>query len=344
MNLKKLSSLLGLSQTTVSRALNGYPEVSEATRQRVAEFAREMNYQPNRSAQRLATGKSLTIGHVVPVADHDMMNPHFIDFIAGAGEIYHRRGYDMLISVVSEDEQNRFYESLHRNKRVDGVIVHGPTVDDERVRLLNALGLPFVVHGRTKDPEESYSWVDVNNEEVFEKAAEYLLSLGHRRIGLINGWEFMTFAERRRAGYERALRKNGIKPVPELMYSNEMIEPNGHAAMLALLDLRDTPTAVLCSSVLTAMGAIRALRDRGLRPGDDVSMIGFDDCLSFLPSTGDGGLLTAYRSGIRLAGRQCADMLIDQIEGGGDNASLLLNAELSVGKSTRPLECATAAL
>ena len=156
MNLKELSDKLGLSQTTVSRALNGYPEVSEETRKRVQAFAREMNYQPNSNARRLATGKSNTIGHVVPLSHHDMINPHFSDFIAGAGEIYNQRGYDMLISVVNAGAEKSVYETLHRNRRVDGVIVHGPRVEDERLDLLRKLKLPFVVHGRSNDPEDSY--------------------------------------------------------------------------------------------------------------------------------------------------------------------------------------------
>jgi LacI family transcriptional regulator len=334
MNLKELSNLLGLSQTTVSRALNGYPEVSEATRKRVAEFAEKMNYQPNPNAQRLAMGKSLTIGHVVPVADHDMINPHFTDFIAGAGEVYNRRGYDMLISVVNADEQVKTYMDLVRNKRVDGVIVHGPTNDDERIAILNEMGLPFVVHGRTNDPDDSYSWVDVNNEESFREATEYLLSLGHRRIGLINGWEHMTFAAKRRSGFEAALRSHNVEPDENLMISREMIEPNGHAAMCQFMESGRPPTAVLCSSILTAMGALRALRERDLTPGKDISVIGFDDCLSFLPSTGEDGSLTALRSGIRLAGKHCADILIDQIENDTGNRGLLLQAEMTIGAST----------
>ena len=101
MNLKELSRELGLSPTTVSRALNGYPEVSEATRRRVVEAAGRLNYRPNMRARSLATGRAMAIGHVIPLSSrHEMMNPIFADFIAGAGEIYARNGYDMLLSIV----------------------------------------------------------------------------------------------------------------------------------------------------------------------------------------------------------------------------------------------------
>jgi LacI family transcriptional regulator len=337
MNLKELSEKLGLSQTTVSRALNGYPEVSEETRRRVEEFARRMNYQPNSNARRLATGKSNTIGHVVPLSEHDMLNPHFTDFVAGASKVYNRRGYDMLISVVNSGTEKEVYRNLARNRRVDGVIVHGPRVKDDRVRILTDLKLPFVIHGRTNDPEDGYCWVDVNNRRAFAKATEYLIEAGHRRIALINGLEFMTFAANRREGMEKALREHGIEPDAEIMFSSDMIEPNGYGAMTDFLSHRDPPTAVLCSSILTAMGAMRAMHERGFSVGRDLSLIAYDDCLSFLPSTGDHPSMTVMRSSIRLAGELCADMLIDQIEKKPGRRNHLLEAEFVIGSSTGPV-------
>lgn len=336
MNLKELSEQLGLSQTTVSRALNGYPEVSEETRRRVQAYAREMNYRPNPNARRLATGKSGTIGHVVPLSAHDMINPHFSDFIAGAGETYNRRGYDMLISVVNANAEKSVYEHLSRNRRVDGVIVHGPRAEDERIATLRKLKLPFVVHGRTNAPEDSYSWVDVNNKRAFNRGAKYLLEAGHRRIALINGWEYMTFASKRRTGMEDALREYGVEPDPAIMVSSEMIEPVGHEVMRRFLAMRDPPTAVMCSSVLNAMGAMRALHETGLTPGRDVSLIAYDDCLSFLPSSGEFPSMTVLQSSIRIASMHCADMLIDLIEEDKGPRKLLLEAQFIVGASTGP--------
>ncbi len=149
MNLKELSAILGLSQTTVSRALNDYPEVSEATRRRVKAAARKNNYRPNTRAMGLATGRTLSIGHVIPVSTrHEIVNPIFADFIAGAGEVYSRNDYDMLLSVVADVDEERIYRDLASRRSVDGVIVHGPREDDPRIALLQEVGLPFVVHGR----------------------------------------------------------------------------------------------------------------------------------------------------------------------------------------------------
>ena len=202
MNLKQLSDKLGLSQTTVSRALNGYPEVKEATRQRVEDAARKYNYVPNRGATSLATGRSMIIGHVIPAkTKHEMVNPIFGDFIAGASEIYAANGYDILFSRVEDGtNDSSIYIKLHRKGMVDGVIVQAPMIDDGRIKMLNDLGLPYVVHGRSSQVSAPYSWVDINNRRAFKRATDFLLDLGHRKIALINGVEDMDFAQRRRMG------------------------------------------------------------------------------------------------------------------------------------------------
>ena len=157
MNLKELATKLGLSPTTVSRALNGYPEVNEATRERVMAAAKRHNYQPNARAIRLATGRAFAVGHVIPIATrHEIVNPVFADFIAGAGEVYSRNDYDMLLSVVPDAEEESTYRALKSKGNVDGVIVHGPQLDDRRIALLDEIGLPFVVHGRASQITTAY--------------------------------------------------------------------------------------------------------------------------------------------------------------------------------------------
>ena len=341
MNLKELSERLGLSQTTVSRALNGYPEVSEATRRRVLEAAAAHNYAPNIRAKSLATGKSLTIGHVIPVSTkHEMVNPIFADFIAGAGETYSRAGYDLLLSVVADKDEERVYRELAARGTVDGVIVHGPRLADERIALLQSVGLPFVVHGRSSDISADYSWLDVNNRRAFYRAARLLIDLGHRRIGLLNGLETMDFAARRRNGYLEALREAGIEADPLLMAHDEMTEPFGYTAARRMLAGPDAPTAFLVSSVIAAFGTRRAIEERGLALGRDVSVVTFDDDLSYFRSPGDVPVFTSVRSSVREAGRQAADMLLSIIADGGETQPRhqLLEAELTIGLSTGPAE------
>ena len=338
MNLKELASKLGLSPTTVSRALNGYPEVNEATRERVMDAAKRHNYRPNARAIRLATGRAMAVGHVIPIATrHEIVNPVFADFIAGAGETYSRNDYDMVLSVVPDDQEEDTYRSLKSKGNVDGVIVHAPKMDDPRIGLLHDIGLPFVVHGRATGSALPYSWVDVNNRRAFLRATEFLLDLGHRRIGLVNGLEFMDFAIRRRAGFVDAHVARGLVPDPEIMVSDEMTEVAGYRAARRMLVLPNPPTAFLVASMISGMGVRRAIDERGLRMGRDISVIIHDDDLSYMKNGEDVPIFTATRSSVREAGRQAAEMLLDLIaHPGSPPQQRLLEAELIIGQSTGP--------
>ena len=338
MNLKQLAHHLNLSQTTVSRALNGYPEVNEDTRKRVFDAARRMNYSPNARAKGLATGRSMSIGHVIPVSTkHEMVNPVFGDFIAGAGETYSAAGYDMTLALVEDGDEDTAYRKIRARGTVDGMIVHGPRMADPRIALLNELGMPFVVHGRASEAPRGYAWLDVNNKSAFRRATTYLTDLGHRRIALINGLENMDFAFRRRRGYEEALASVGVVPDPDLMRSQEMTEVNGYQGARAMLALPDRPTAFLVSSMIMAIGVRRALLDAGLVLGRDVSVITHDDDLSYLKNGTDVPIFTATRSSVREAGRRSAQMLLDIIHGRDGVTEVLLEADLVVGSSTGPV-------
>lgn len=334
--LKELATKLALSPTTVSRALNGYPEVNAQTRQRVLEAARAANYHPNTRAKSLATGQSRAIGHVIPIStSHEIVNPIFADFIAGAGETYSRAGYDMVLSVVPDADEEATYRNLVARGSVDGLMVHGPRLQDGRIALLQDLGIPFMVHGRSSGVNTPYSWLDINNRRSFCRATEFLLDLGHTRIALVNGLESMDFAMRRRTGYLDALHAAGIAPDPMLMRTSEMTEPYGHNAGRELLALPQPPTAFLASSMIVAYGLRRALRDAGLILGRDVSVIAHDDDLSYMPNGLDVPQFTATCSSVRAAGRKAAEMLLTLV-GNPDHPPLthLMETQLVLGDST----------
>ncbi|MCP4327200.1 MAG: LacI family DNA-binding transcriptional regulator [Hyphomicrobiales bacterium] len=339
MNLKELSEHLGLSQTTVSRALNGFPEVKESTRLRVLEAAKKHNYSPNLRAKNLATGRAMATGHVIPLSSkHEMVNPIFGDFIAGAGEVYARNGYEMILSIVNDRDEASVYRQLKAKGTVDGLIVHGPRINDKRIDLLREIGIPFLVHGRASGINSPYSWLDVNNRSAFNRATDFLLDLGHSRVALINGLEAMDFAYRRRDGYEQSLHARGIEPDPQLMRSDEMTEFYGYRSAREMMALDEPPTAYLVSSIIAAFGIRRAVEEDGLRIGRDISIITFDDALSYMKNGEDVPIFTAARSSVRDAGRQAGQMLLELIrkpEAGPLNT--LLEAELMVGTSTGPV-------
>lgn len=337
MNLRELSELLNLSQTTVSRALNGYPEVNEKTRERVQNAAKRHHYRPNARAQSLATGRSMCIGHVIPTVMYSQIGSvGFAEFIAGAGDVYREHGYDMLVSVVSDADEMQVYRDIAGRQSVDGFMVHSPRTDDPRIPLLNELGLPFMVHGRSSQVTCPYNWLDVNNRRAIERATGYLHELGHRRIALINGEEQMDFAWRRRSGYELALENAGLSVDPALMVSGDMTEPLGYEAARRMLAMDDPPSAFVCSSIVTTLGIRRAIEEHGLRVGRDVSIVCFDDAIAALPNgSPDAPTYTATRSSIRAAGQRCAEVLIERINAPDKPlVQELWEAELLLGQST----------
>ena len=339
MNLKQLSESLGLSPTTVSRALNGYPEVSEQTRLRVMRAARDADYRPDPRAKGLATGRALAIGHVLPTSVRtEIVNPVFADFLSGAGDVYASAGYDMILRMVANTEEEATYDALAKRRAVDGVIVHAPRVDEPRIDQLLRLGLPFVVHGQCQRAQEDYPWVDTNNRRAFEAATERLIALGHHRIALLNGDERMDFARRRRAGHLDALSAAGLTQDNSLLFNAEMTEAYGYETARSLLESAAPPTAFLTSALTTAFGVRRAADELGLRLGEHIALITHDDDLSYLSNGRPGApVFAATRSSVRAAGRLAAELLMDIIaHPGSAPRTHMLEAEQLDGPSLCP--------
>ena len=344
MNLKEFAAAIGVSPTTASRALGGYPEVSEATRARVVAAAARHGYRPNTRARGLATGRAMTIGHVVPrAASEELLNPIFTESIAGASEAYGAAGYALRLSVVPDADEARTYRELAADGSVDGVMLHAPRVGDARLALLDEIGLPFLVHGRVPGARRPYAWLDVDNARAFEEGAGLLLELGHRRIALVNGRESQDFAIRRRRGYEAALAAGGARCDPALVAAGDMTEAAGYRAARAMFGRPDPPTAFLVSSMISAIGVRRAIAEADLRMGEDASVVVFDDVLSYLGNDGpdETPLFTALRSSVREGGRLAAGMLIAHVAARAADPAAppptrLLEAEIIRGRSTGP--------
>jgi len=334
MNLKQLSDILGLSQTTVSRALNGFPEVSPKTRKRVQDAAQEHGYAPSQAARGLATGKVNAIGHIIPLGSHQMINPHFADFMAGAGHAYAEHGTDIVMRICKPEDELDVYKTMIKSHRVDGFVLQGPHVSDPRIALLQSLKAPFVVHGRSSNADEPYSFLDVDNLGAFQRATQFLLNSGHRDIALLNGLETMDFAFQRRKGFESAMSEAKVSFRPELLFSADMTESYGYDVTLQILALDATPTAILSASKLVALGAMRAIAERGLTPGKEISVITFDDDFGFLGTHSSVPQITCLRSSLYEAGNQVARMAIAAGDPDAEIKTVVLEPELVVGRST----------
>jgi LacI family transcriptional regulator len=334
-NLKELAEHLGLSQTTVSRALNGFPEVGESTRKRIIEAADQFQYRPNASARKLATGRAGAIGIVFSSERNMLVDPIFTDFLAGVANQCSLADNDVLVSSAHGDEEGT-YRRLAHIRSVDAVVLSSPKIDDTRIALLQRLGMPFVVHGRCLN-DISYAHLDIDNEAAFFQATSLLLDLGHRHIGLINENVSYTFALHRSRGWRNALAERGIGAAPELECSARMTEENGYRLARGLFDLATPPTALLCSSIFPALGAMRAARDTGRTIGKDLSLIAHDDGLDAIrPETLTPPLTTTFSS-IHAAGMRVAEIALAITNGASAGAlSEIWPVDLVLRGSTVP--------
>ena len=337
MNLKQLSELLGLSQTTVSRALNGYPEVNEATRERVLRAVKETGYRPNKAAQRLATGKAGSIGLVMPTAPGHQSDVHFGEFLTGLGEEAVRHDFHFVIMPADPDDEVAALRRLAISGNVDALFVAYMRGHDPRLAMLKSLSMPFVVHGRSFGTEPDYPYLDIDNEAAFYDAARLLLQLGHTRFALMNGPAHLDFAIRRRNGLIGALGERGLELTGDCTSHTVMSDEEGLIAMERFLQLPDRPTAILCSSTVLALGAIRAVNQAGLKLGEDISLIAHDDVLPLLKPENFSVPLTTTRSSLRAAGVRIAQRLIGTVKQAGPFPEQeLWKTELIVRASTGP--------
>jgi LacI family transcriptional regulator len=313
MNLKQFAARIGLSPTTVSRAMSGYPEVRPETRRRVLEAAESLGYRPNISAQRLATGRAGAIGIVFKGGGR--FGPHSSEFMGGLSTRLQQDGIDILVSTVdSEDDEIAAYRRLAASKRVDAVILHTPARRDPRIALLQTLGLPFVVHGRS-EAARPFAWLDIDNRGATEMAMRHLLELGHRRIALINGDTASTYARDRDDGYRAMLESWGIDVDTLLIGHGEFTDETGFRLMQSFLGHASPPTAVIAGSMMSALGAMRAVRMAGRVVGHDVSLVAHDDVFPYLSPENLVPSLTTTQSPIRAAGERIGDMVLRLLQG-----------------------------
>ncbi|MBD9622004.1 substrate-binding domain-containing protein [Ensifer sp. ENS06] len=336
-NLKQLAELLGLSQTTVSRALNGYPEVNAETRQRVLQAVRETGYRPNRAAQRLATGKAYSIGMVMPIAPGIDSDVHFGEFLAGLAEEAVKHDFHFVLNPSAPEDEEVTFRRLAASGNVDALFLAYMRANDPRIAMLKSLSIPFVVHGRSIGESRDYPFLDIDNTSAFYDATRLLIQLGHQRIALINGPEYLAFSIRRKKGMLRALAEHGLSLDEALVQHSLMTDEHGYRSMQPFLQHARPPTAVLCSSTVLALGAVRAINQAGLKIGEDISLIAHDDVLPMLKPENFSIPLTTTRSSLRAAGARIATRLIGGILKRGDYPEQeLWRAELIVRASTGP--------
>ncbi|MHB1103381.1 MAG: LacI family DNA-binding transcriptional regulator [Devosia sp.] len=319
--IKDLAAALGLSITTISRALNGYSDVGEKTRKRIAEAARQMGYRPNRNAQRLVTRRTHNIAWVQSDNDRKFVDPHFVEVMAGVLRGARAGNYDVVLTSDTPEHELAVYDRYVNDNSVDGFIIDLPREGDPRISYLLDVGRPFVVHGRNARAGE-YGWVDIDNYGNFYNLTRLMLANGHRHIALVNGDEHFTYALYRRRGAVDALIDGGLGPA-NLKVLNSL-HPMGDAGFkltsLALADPR--VTAILYSSTIMAVEGHSAI----VRQGGDrqLAIATMDDELHYLDLSPFAGQFSFVRSSLREAGAGLIGELIRQCEQGGPGQGHLI--------------------
>lgn len=277
MNLLELARRLRLSVSTVSKALNGYGDVSEATRKRVEKAAAELGFTPNPAGRRLRRRSSETIGFVLSPPQSGFAHPFFFDLLMGIDEALENGPFQLIIVTGrSPETELASFQRLVERQRVDAVMFGRTRRDDDRIRYLQGRKIPFVALGRS-DTGAPYPYVDIDRALAGRNGTAHFIGLGHRRIGLINTPGYLMLSHYLLSGYKAALAAANLSFDPALVTEASASEAGGLAAARQLMAMPEPPTAIMCGHDLIASGAIRAVSEMGRRPGQDVGIIGCDN-------------------------------------------------------------------
>jgi LacI family transcriptional regulator len=318
----------GVSVATVSRVFNDYPDVSDATRERVLAAARDLEYSPSAAARTLVGRRSQLIGvGLFTGSEHpDIEHPFFQDVLVGLKHGVGARGYDVLLFAT---ELPGGYLRRARHHRVDGVALWGVDRHDPELPILVEAGIPLVTIDLVVEGAHA-TWVSSDSVAGARLAVRHLHELGHRRIATIAGLAATKPGGDRLRGYREETASLGLGTLER---EGDFYAASGKAAMRELLALPEPPTAVFAASDLMAFGAVEAILEAGLRVPDDISVVGFDDIAA---ARLVHPRLTTIRHDRVALGQAAAEALVDEIElpAARPPAPVTLPVELVVRDST----------
>ena len=324
----------GVSKGLVSFVLNDRPGVAPATRERILDAVRELDWRPSQAARSLINDRAYAMGFVLArPADLLAADPFFPGFIAGVEAELSARHSALVLQVVPDvDAELDTYRRLVADKRVDGVLVADLRVDDPRPGALAELGLPAVTLGRP-DGARFCPAVVLDDAPGVAASVDHLADLGHQRVAFVGGPDDFLHARHRRDAWRTALERRGLPHDEQLALDGDFSGDTGASAMARLLamDERDRPTAVLFANDLMAVAAVAEAQRQGCRVPDDISVVGFDDiavAAHIHPS------LTTVRQDAVAWGRAATRAVFDQVEHGRASDVELAPARLVIRGST----------
>ncbi|EOT1259185.1 substrate-binding domain-containing protein [Cronobacter sakazakii] len=311
MSLKAIAVQLGLSVTTVSRALNGYDDVSQETRARVEAEAARRGYRPNTFARRLKMGKIDAVGLVFPVHPVPLNNSVFMEMVGEISRELAQHEVDLLLIADDDLADSHSYMRLVQSRRVDALIVAHTLDNDPRLQQLQTVNFPFLALGRSRLPQP-YAWFDFDNYAGTHQATERLIRLGHRRIAMLGEHNSQAFITQRREGWRDALKAHQLDDS-----SLRMLPPTrraGYKAVLELMALPAPPTAIVTDCNSLGDGAAMALQTLNRLQGEGaVSLVVYDGLPpDSIVEMDVAAVIQSTREGV---GRQIADMVQRLIAG-----------------------------
>ncbi|GGG96786.1 LacI family DNA-binding transcriptional regulator [Silvibacterium dinghuense] len=273
MNIKEVARLAKVSTATVSRTINGSDKVTAETAERVRKAIEELKFYPNTNARALGSGRSSLYGLIIS----DITNPFFPELVKSFEDVAVEFGQEVLVANTDYNA-HRMEVCVSRmlQRKVDGVAIMTSEMDEHLVDELNSRRIPLVFLDTGK-PQPGISNIAIDYAAGIDAAVEHLIALGHISIGFIAGPMNLTSARVRKAAFIDSLKRKGLQLDEDLIENGNHRMDGGHDAMLRLLGKQHKPTAVLTSNDMTAIGAIGALSEHGLKVPRDISIIGFDD-------------------------------------------------------------------
>jgi LacI family transcriptional regulator len=307
--IEEIAKKAGVSRSTVSRVINNDPNVNEQTREHVLEVVTSNNFVPNRAARKLAGGRTGVIGLVIPIGVSRLfIEPFFSTLIQSVTNRCNRLNRSVMFWLGEPEYERKSITQILSNDLLDGVIVSSLKDRDPIVAALSRSQIPFVLIGRYRE-NLPVNFVDIDNEKCAFTAVNYLIQIGRKRIATITGVADTMVSRERLDGYKATLTRAGLPIDDNLIAEGGFIEEGGYAAMARIFPHK--PDAVFAASDAMAAGAIRFLREQGLRVPEDVAVVGFDDApfaASYKPA------LTTIAQPIEELGQHAVDMLVKLID------------------------------
>ena len=313
--IKEIARRLNISKSTVSRALHDHPSIGLRTRMRVKELAKELNYEPNQTAIFFQQGKTFSIGVILP----DIGEAFFSKAISGIEDCAAKNNYTVLLAQSHEDAalEKRIVDTL-KNHRVDGVLVSisKNTSSYDHFEALKRYNIPVVFFDRIPQLINIH-FVACNMQRGTEDAVKFLLSAGHKIIGLINGPETLLACGERMEGYKKAILKGGGFVNPALIVATDLTKKSTHECMKKLLALKEKPTAVVTFNDMVVLDAIEYCKEMKLKINKDICFVSYSN-LPFLQYL-DSQPLASVEQFPYLQGQKATEMLLELISNAHDN-------------------------